>query len=155
YWLLREKVKSLAGSVVLAGGDAASHARSESALREILSDDWEILTSESISECSLWNRDIAHARSDVIDFLLASMLQTAAQFRDLAPRACVGAVAPACDGDLIAAGDIAGMMMPRLDALLVGPLPEHVSNTRVALEEYAMLLDSKLPPAWRVEADLV
>ncbi|MCK5944351.1 MAG: glycosyltransferase family 2 protein, partial [Planctomycetes bacterium] len=38
---------------------------------------------------------------------------------------------------------------------VVGPISEHVANTRVALEDYTMRLDSKLPPAWSVESELV
>jgi len=38
--------------------------------------------------------------------------------------------------------------------LLVGPLPENSGNTQVALEEYLMRLDSKLPPVQVVEGAL-
>jgi hypothetical protein len=42
-------------------------------------------------------------------------------------------------------------MLPRLDVLWVGPLTETFANTPVALEEYAMRLDSKLPAAQLVD----
>lgn len=155
YWLQCEKVRSLAGSVVLAGGDVAARKCTEGALRAFLPDDWEIVTSDAIGECAQWNRAIANSRGDVIWFLRSGMTPTANDFDAMAPRACVGAVAPALNDGIAAGGDVAGMMMPRLDVLFVGPLPEHVANTRVALEEYAMLLESKLPAPWVVDADLV
>jgi Tfp pilus assembly protein PilF len=155
FWLHCEKVKSLAGSVVLAGDDAAGRMRTEHELRRFLPDDWEIVTADAIGECAQWNRAIANARGDVIWFLRDGMLPTAEQFEAMAPRAGIGAVTPVHDGAPVAAGDVAGMMMPRLDCLLVGPLPEHVANTCVALEEYVMLIESKLPPAWQVAAELV
>tara|TARA_R110002072_G_scaffold174303_4_gene329482 strand:- start:97022 stop:99490 length:2469 start_codon:yes stop_codon:yes gene_type:complete len=155
YWLQCEKVRSLAGSVVLAGGDAATRAHTEDALRAFLPEDWEVVTSDAIGECAQWNRAVANARGDVVWFLRAGMTPTAEDFEAMSPRACVGPVAPAVTGGAVAGGDVAGMMMPRMDVLLVGPLPEHMANTRVALEEYTMLLDSKLPATWGVEADLL
>lgn len=155
YWLQCEKVKSLAGSVVLAGSDLVGRQRTEAALRAFLPDDWEIVTSDAIGDCAQWNRAIGNARGDVLWFLRAGMVPTSEDFEAMAPRACVGAVVPTSGGAPTSSGDVAGMMMPRLDALFVGPLPEHMANTRVALEEYAMLLDSKLPAAWAVEASLL
>ena len=155
YWLHCEKAKSLAGSVVLAGGNAESRANTEAVLRSFLPHDWEVVMADAIGDCAQWNRAIANARGDVIWFLRGGMQPTQQEFAAMSPRACVGAVVPCCDGAPIAAGDVAGMMMPRSDILLVGPLPEQVANTRVALEEYVMLLESKLPPAWPVAAEMV
>lgn len=154
FWIQCEKVQSLAGSVVLAGSDDASRRRTEAVLRSFLPDDWEVVTSDAIGECAQWNRAIAAARGDVIWFVRAGMQPSAETFEDMVPWAGIGPVHAAVDGagnD----GDVAGMMMPRLDALFVGPLPEQIANTQVALEEYALMLDSKLPPAQEVAAELV
>ena len=154
YWLQCEKVPSLAGSVVLAGGDADSRAKTERALRVFLPADWEIVTSDAIGECAQWNRAIAAARGDVIWFVRAGMDPTESAFAAMSPRAGIGPVKALNNGDEAMAGDVAGMMMPRLDALLVGPLPEHLANTVVALEEYAMALESKLQAAQEVDVEL-
>lgn len=155
YWLQCEKVPSLAGSVVLAGGDAGSRAKTESALRAFLPPDWEIVSSDAIGECAQWNRAIAASRGDVLWFLRGGMQPTSAAFEAMASRAGIGLVRSRRDDIVGGIGDVAGIMLPRLDALFVGPLPEHVSNTQVALEEYSMMLDSKLPPAEQVAAELV
>jgi Tfp pilus assembly protein PilF len=152
YWLQCEKVRSLAGSVLVAGGDAAARGATENALRAFLPDDWEIVTADAIGERAQWNRAVATARGDVLWFLRAGMQPTVEQFEAMSPRGCIGVVAPARGGVPSIAGDIAGLMMPRLDALFVGPICEQTGNSQVALEDYTMRLDSKLPPAWTVEA---
>jgi glycosyltransferase involved in cell wall biosynthesis len=155
FWLQCEKVPSLAGSVVLAGGDADSRAKTERALRAFLPADWEIVTSDAIGECAQWNRGIVASRGDVIWFVRAGMEPTVEAFQAMSPRADIGVVRASCSAEQGSAGDVAGMMLPRLDALLVGPLPEQLSNTLVALEEYAMMLDSKLPPAQLVDVEVI
>lgn len=152
YWLVCEKVRPLAGSVLLAGDDPAARARTEAALRAFLPVDWEIVTGDAIGPCAQWNRAIAAARGDVVWFLRAGAEPDAAAFAALAVRAETGPVAPARDGQRLVPGDVVGLMLPRLDALAVGPLPEHYENTRVALEDYVLRLDCKLPTACLVDA---
>ncbi len=154
FWLQCEKTASLAGSVLVAGGDARARAETEAAVRAFLPDDWEVVTSDAVGERAQWNRCVAAARGDVVWFLRAGTRPDAVGFDAMAARAGVGVVAPAPGGARAAAGDVAGLMMPRLDALLVGPICEQTVNTQVALEDYAMRLDSKLPPAWAVDAAL-
>ncbi len=150
FWLVGRKQAPLAGSVLIAGDDA-ERGRTVAALQQFLPKDWEIVPGSAVRECAQWNRAIANARGDLIWFLRAGSLPTQAAFEALAVLAGVGAAAPGADGNRRHAGDVTGLMLPRLDALLVGPLPEHTSNTQVALEEYAMCLDSKLPPTQLVD----
>jgi tetratricopeptide (TPR) repeat protein len=151
YWLVAQKACVRGGSVLLAGGDATARARTEAALRTFLPDDWEIVAATGVRECAQWNRGIAAARGEVVWFLRGGSEPSAATFEALRTHAGVGAVAPGRDGERRHAGDLAGLMLPRLDVLLVGPLPEAIANTSVALEEYAMRLDSKLPAAHLVD----
>jgi tetratricopeptide (TPR) repeat protein len=153
FWLVGKQQAPLAGSVLVAGGDAAARERTSAALRTFLPSDWEIVQGDAVHECAQWNRAIAGARGDLIWFLRGGSLPTQAAFEALAVLAGVGAAAPGA-GDLRRhAGDVTGLMLPRLDALLVGPMPEHVANSQVALEEYAMCVDSKLPPAQLVDVE--
>ena len=156
FWLQCERTRSLAGSVVIAGDDRQARLRTETALRAFLPDDWEIVPvcTDAVGECAQWNRAIAAARGDVLWFLRAGMQPTEKAFQALSTRAGVGPAAPAPDGVREANGDIAGMMLPRGDVLFVGPLPEHIANTPVALEDYSMRLDSKLPAPWLVDTHL-
>ena len=155
FWLRCEKSPSLSGSALVAGGDARARTETVQALRAFLPDDWEVVTSDAEGERAQWNRCVAASRGDVLWFLRAGTRPTAAEFDALAPRAGVGVVTPRRPDGAAAAGDLAGVMMPRLDALFVGPICERTGNTPVALEDYAMRLDSKLPPAFRVDAALV
>ena len=154
FWLTCRKQRPLAGSVLLAG-DAAGCERTATGLREFLPADWEIVSGDALRECAQWNRGIAAACGDLIWFLRGGSQPTRELFEALSVAAGVGAVAPGVDGKRSHAGDLAGLMLPRLDVLLTGPLPEHVGNTQVALEEYSMRLDSKLPEAQVVDGVLV
>jgi len=154
FWLQCRRGKSLAGSVLIAGGDEAARQRTELALRAFLPDDWEICVGDAVTEMAQFNRAIGDARGDVVWFVRAGMEPTEQAFRALSTRAGLGAVAPVTDGERQAPGDLAGMMLPRLDVLFVGPLPEHITNTQIGLEDYSMQLDSKLPPVWNVETPL-
>lgn len=152
FWLVCQAVPALAGSALVAGGDEAARARTVAALRALLPADWEVVTADAPRECAQWNRAVAAARGDVVWFVRGGSEPDAAAFHALAAEAGVGAVAPACAGERLHPGDVSGMMLPRIDVLLVGPLPEHVANSQVALEDWAMRLDSKLPPVRPVEA---
>jgi tetratricopeptide (TPR) repeat protein len=153
WWLVAQKAPILAGSVLVAGGDAEAQARTEAALRTFLPDDWEIVRGEGERECSQWNRAIARARGEVVWFVRGGTEPTAAAFAALSPRACIAAAAPGRGKARLHSGDVTGLMLPRLDILLVGPVPESLANTPVALEEYVMRLDSKLPAAELVEVE--
>lgn len=151
YWLVCERRRALGGSVVIAGGSRAEQDRTESAVRRFLPDDWEIRRSEAHRECAQWNRGIADARGELLWFLRGGSEPTAELFAAMNARAGVGAVTPGQGGEPIDPGDLAGVMMPRTDALLVGPLPENVRNTPVALEEHMMRLGAKLPAVHAIE----
>jgi tetratricopeptide (TPR) repeat protein len=151
FWLVARKQAPLAGSVLVAGGDAAARQRTTAALQAFLPADWEIVQGDAVRECAQWNRAIAGSRGELIWFVRGGSLPTQAAFEALAVLAGVGAAAPGADGVRRHAGDVTGLMLPRLEALLVGPLPEHFANTPVALEEYAMCVDSKLPAAQLVD----
>ncbi|MBL8730098.1 MAG: glycosyltransferase [Planctomycetes bacterium] len=153
FWLVGRKQAPLAGSVLVAGGDADALARTTAALRAFLPPDWEIVQGDAVRECAQWNRAIAAARGDLVWFVRGGSLTTRGAFEALSVLAGVGPVAPGVDGARRHAGDVTGLMLPRLDALLVGPLPEHLANTQVALEEHAMCVDSKLPPAQLVDVE--
>ena len=154
FWLHCEKVTSLAGSVVIAGGSAADKAATESALRSFLPEDWEVVTSDAIGEAAQWNRGIAAARGDVLWLLRGGTAPSEQAFSAMAPRGAIGPVAPTSGSAPTCVGDVSGMMLPRLDVLFCGPIPEATANTQVALEDYAMLLESKLPAAFGVEASM-
>ncbi len=146
HWLVCRKQPLLAGSVLLAGGDAAARAHTERALRTFLPATWEVVTGDAERECAAWNRAVAAARGEVVWLLRAGAEPDAATFAALAARAPLGRTAPARGGKRTQPGDVAGVMLPRHDLLLVGPLPEHVANTGIALEEYTMRLEAALPP---------
>ena len=155
FWLVCQRAPTLAGSVLVAGGDAAAQARTEAALRSFLPTDWEIVVGRAPREVSAWNRAIAAARGELVWFVRGGCEPTRVAFAALAAQAAVGAAAPADGERLRHSGDVVGLMLPRLDVLFVGPLPEHCANTPIALEEYSMRLDSKLPAAQAVDVDFV
>lgn len=189
YWLVCQKTRPVAGSVLLAGGSAAARAHTEALLRSFLPGDWEVVHGEAVRECAQWNRAVSKARGEVVWFLRGGAEPSAAAFAALVARAGVGPVALAGgegrehggkgesagkrkhDGSEHAgkgehatkcnpgaerahAGDIVGLMLPRHDVLLVGPLPEHIANSQVALEDYAMRLEAKLPQLQTVPGNL-
>lgn len=155
HWLVCRRQRVLAGSVLVAGGDAGDRERTLSALRAFLPTTWEIVHVPANGECAQWNRAVAGATGELVWFLRAGCEPTSAQFAALAARAGVGAVAPGHEGARCLPGDLAGLMLPRHDVLLTGPLPEHFANTRVALEEYSMLIDVALSPPELVEVAFV
>lgn len=146
HWLVCRKQKPLAGSVLVAGGDATARARTERAVRGWLPRNWEVVVVDDAQESVAWNRAVASARGEVVWFLRGGATPSAATFEALAPRALVGAVAPGAAGQRIGQGDVAGLMAPRTDVLLVGPVDERFANTRVAIEDFVMRLESTLPP---------
>lgn len=154
HWLVCRKTRPLAGSVLLAGGDEASRDRTTAALRAFLPPTWEIVHVAAPRECAQWNRAIAQARGELVWFLRGGSAPTAELFAALSARAGVGAVAPASAGEPLHGGDVVGLMLPRIDVLFVGPLPEEPANTRVALEEYAMRLTARLQPVQWVAGEL-
>ncbi len=151
FWLVCQNAPLRAGSVLIAGGDAAARARTVAALQTFLPPDWEILQGDGERECSQWNRGLGAARGELVWLLRGGCEPSAELWKALATRAAVGQAAPGHDGQRAHAGDVVGLMLPRLDVLLVGPMPEHFANSAVALEEYSMRLDSKLPSAELVE----
>lgn len=154
FWLVCRKVKTCAGSVLIAGGDAAARGLTEGIVRAFLPADWEVVFVDAPRECAQWNRAVAAARGEIVWFLRGGSEPTSELFAALAARAGVGPVTPAVNGLSCHAGDVTGLMLPRIDVLFVGPLPEHIQNTQIALEEYAMRLDSKLPPVQLIEGEL-
>jgi tetratricopeptide (TPR) repeat protein len=154
FWLVCQKGRALAGSVLLAGGDAAARSRTEACLRNFLPDDWEIVVGDGVRESSQWNRGLAAARGELVWFLRAGAEPTAELFEALSVPAAVGPVAPGCDLQRALPGDLCGTMLPRLDALFVGPLAEQLHNSQIAYEEQLMRLDGKLQPTRLVPGTL-
>ncbi|HEB54234.1 MAG TPA: glycosyltransferase family 2 protein, partial [bacterium] len=154
YWLHCEKRAALAGSVLIAGGDDSARARTERAVRSYLPPDWEVVTATAESEGGQWNRAMATARGDVVWFLRAGMTPPQRTFERMSARAGIGPVVAVRDGEPVAPGDLAGRMMPRLDALLLGPINERYQNTCVALEDHVMRAEALLPKAWSVTVEL-
>ncbi len=145
YWVVCRKVAPLAGTVVLAGGDAAARTRTKDCLSAYLPEDWEVVEGEGVLESAQWNRGIAAARGELVWLLRAGSTPSEELFVAQSVRAGIGSVAPSADDLRCNSGDIAGLMLPRVDLLLVGPIPENYSNTQVALEDYSMRLDARLP----------
>ncbi|HEX5053645.1 MAG TPA: glycosyltransferase [Planctomycetota bacterium] len=160
YWLACTKQPALAGSVVLAGGPDAARERTAAQLRTFLPADWEIVDwrahgGDARRECAQWNRGVAAARGDLIWFLRGGSSPGRELFEALAVAAVVGAAVPGVDGARCHPGDITGLMLSRSDVLLLGALPEHIHNSQVALEEYQMRFDGKLPPVQVVGGSLL
>lgn len=154
FWLDCRKQATLAGAVLIAGGDAATRQRTAAAVAACLPSTWEIVIADEASERAGWNRALARSRGDVVWFLRAGAQPSAATFAALASRALVGPVVPARNGEPCLPGDLCGVMMPRTDALLVGPIDERRANTRVALEEHLMRLEATAPLLTTVDAPL-
>jgi tetratricopeptide (TPR) repeat protein len=145
HWLVCRKVATAPGSILIAGGDAAARERTAAAVAAFVPAEWQILVADDVSERAGWNRAVAAATGDVLWFLRGGALPTAATFRAMAARAIVGPVAPAQGGERCMPGDLCGLMLPRADALLAGPVDERVVNTRVALEDHLMRLEAATP----------
>jgi glycosyltransferase involved in cell wall biosynthesis len=146
HWLVLRNESSLAGSVLLAGGDAAARERTAETLRTFLPADWEIVARDEKSEAVAFNRAVAQARGEVVWFVRAGAEVTSALFEALSAQAFVGAAAPGVDGARSLPGDLVLTMAPRLDVLAVGPIDEHYGSAQVALEDWLMRCDGKLPP---------
>ncbi|MEO6597419.1 MAG: glycosyltransferase [Planctomycetota bacterium] len=160
FWLACNTQRTVAGSVVLAGGDATDRARTAGLLRTFLPRDWEIVDWQAAcgddqSECAQWNRGVATARGDLIWFLRGGATPTRELFEALSVAAGTGAAVPGTDDQRTYPGDLSGLMLSRNDVLLLGPVPEHIANTQVALEEYQMRFDGKLPAAQVVAGEFV
>ncbi len=155
FWLECRRQPPIAGSVVIAGGDADARRCTERALAAFLPGDWEIVLGEGVRECAQWNRGIAAARGELVWLLRAGAAPTEDLFDALAVQAGIGAAAPSHAGRRTHPGDLVGLMLPRNDLLLIGPVAETCENTRVAIEEHCMRLESKLPAAFLVDAELV
>jgi len=153
FWLACSKQKATTGSVLIAG-DGPACARTAAAVRAFLPASWEVITSDAKRECSQWNRAVAKARGDLVWFLRGGCEPTTELFAALAVQAGIAPAAPGHDEERGNPGDVAGLMMPRLDVLAVGPLPEDLANTQIANEEYCMRLDAKLSPTRIVEGSL-
>lgn len=154
HWLVCQKLPTLAGSVLLAGGTAAERERTIAALRSFLPEAWEIVHGEGVRESSQWNRALAAARGELVWFLRAGSEPTPQLFEALSVPAAVGPVAPGIGEQRALPGDLCGIMLPRLDALFVGPLAEHLANSRIAYEEHLMRIDGKLQPTRIVPGEL-
>ncbi len=154
YWMSCRKGKPLAGSVVLAGGDAAARARTEAAVRSFLPSDWEVVVGDGVRECAQWNRAVSTARGELVWFLRGGAEPTAELFAAQVTRAAIAPIVPGVGGGQQYPGDVVGLMLPRLDVLFVGPLPEDVINAQVALEEWTMRAEAKLAPVQVAAASL-
>ena len=147
FWLSCRKAPLLAGSVILAGGDPAARRRTRECVAAYLPEQWEVVEGEGVLESAQWNRGIAAARGEVVWLLRGGSTPSEELFVAQSVRAGIGAVAPSVDDVRCNQGDIAGLMMPRVDLLLLGPVPESYTNTQVAIEEYCMRMGAKFPEA--------
>ncbi len=149
YWLVAKKLRSLRGSVVVAGGDDAARRCTAEALPAILPPGWEVVVGDGVREAAQWNRGVAASRGDIVWFVRAGAVPTRAAFDALIVQAGVAGSAPARDGERLHPGDVTGLMLPRTDLLFAGPAPEDITNGQVAMEEFSMRLESRLP-AWNL-----
>ncbi|MFO1076845.1 MAG: glycosyltransferase [Planctomycetota bacterium] len=155
FWLTCTKGRPRGGSVLVAGGDAAAIAAPLDCVRAFLPADWEILTSQAHRECAQWNRAVAAARGEIVWFLRGGSLPRRELFEAMSARAGIGAVVPGIGDEPARPGDVNGLMMPRLDALFVGPLPENIANSAVAVEEWGMRMGGRLPAPQIVAGELL
>jgi tetratricopeptide (TPR) repeat protein len=155
FWLQCSRVVPLAGSVLIAGHDAAAREATRAHVAAWLPGDWEIVVAEAPRECAQWNRAVASSRGELVWLLRGGCLPSAELFRDLSVQAGVGPAAPGRDELRACPGDVVGLMLARNDVLLTGPLSEALCNTQIAVEEYSMRLDTRLPSARIVDGDFV
>lgn len=149
FWLLAERRADCAGSVLIGPGDADAQRRTAASVRAFLPEGWEVVTSGVRGEREGWSRAIAAARGELVWLLRAGADAGEALFRGLAVRALGGPAAPGNGSRRCCPGDLSGLMVARRDLLWTGPLPAAagpgaIANTRVALEEYCMRLESRL-----------
>jgi tetratricopeptide (TPR) repeat protein len=145
HWLVCRKQTAVAGSVLVAGGDPEVRSATAAAIRSWLPSEWQIVVGDDAQESIAWNRAFSRAAGEIVWFVRGGAAPTVADFTALAARAVIGPVWPMAGSERAAPGDIAGLMAPRKDLLLVGPIDERFANTRVALEDYVLRLEAALP----------
>ncbi|MCA8965627.1 MAG: hypothetical protein KDC48_12150, partial [Planctomycetes bacterium] len=106
YWVVCRKLPQLAGTVVLAGGDAAARQRTTECLAAYLPEDWEIVAGEGVLEGAQWNRGIAQARGELVWLLRGGSTPSQELFAALSVRAGIGSVAPSADETRCNPGDV-------------------------------------------------
>jgi tetratricopeptide (TPR) repeat protein len=153
FWLACSRRPALAGSVLIGSGDAAARHRTEACVRAWLPAGWEVLPCEGASEGESWSRGIARARGDLVWFLRAGAVPTAELFAELALLAELAPAAPGAHGERQHPGDLCGLMLPRRDLLVAGPL-RAAENSVVACEEYCLRLEATGPAIAVVEGAL-
>lgn len=146
FWLLARNCRTLAGSVVIAGGDAAAKARTQAHLAAYLPADWEIVPGTGEREAEQWNRGIRSARGELLWLLRGGAEPSRALFELASLHAGIGPVLPGQNGERSLPGDVCGLMLTRADLMVAGPLDETTANTTVAHEDYCMRLDVRLMP---------
>lgn len=151
YWVVARKLAVPAGSVVLAGGDAAARERTLAALRGFLPSDWEIVAGDGVRETAQWNRGVRAATGELVWLLRDGCEPTSELFEAASLQAGIGPVAPGRDGQRSLPGDVCGLMLSRADLMVAGPIDESVQNTIVALEDYCMRMDARLSPTMVLE----
>ncbi len=144
FWVVAHKQSPLAGSVVVAGGDAAAQARTRDCVARYLPADWEIVVGEGVRESAQWNRGIHRARGELIWLLRGGAEPGHRLFEVASVQAGIGPVAPGQGGERSLPGDVCGTMLARTDLMVAGPIGERVANTNVALEDYCMRMDVRL-----------
>lgn len=154
FWLVCARIPAQAGTVLIGPGTAADQSLTESAVRAFLPADWEVVRCEDGAECAAFNRGVTGSRGDLLWLLRAGARPTAALFAELALHADAGPAVPGVAGQRAFAGDVTGLMLPRHDLLLAGPLPESFCNDPIGLEEWCMTLDGVAPEAAIAEAGL-
>jgi tetratricopeptide (TPR) repeat protein len=153
FWLVCRKSPSLVGSVVIGGRDEVAAARSEARVREFLPAGWEVVrAAAAVPEPTGWNRAVAAARGDHVWFLRAGAEPDRELFAALVAAAIAGPAAPGQSGVRACPGDVSGLLVARSDVQLAGPLRESLANTRVALEDWLLRLDTVAPAAELVPA---
>lgn len=145
HWLVCRRQSAVLGSVLVAGGDAAARATTAATIRAWLPAEWEIVVADDEREAIAWNRAFARAQGELVWFVRGGAVPTAAAFAALSARAVISPVWPMAGDERAAPGDVAGLMAPRKDLLLVGPIDERFTNTRVALEHQVLRLEAELP----------
>jgi len=146
-WIVARKQDLRLGTVLVGAGSAERQQRTMQCLESFLPNSWQVLTcrdQDEAREAQAFNRSIVQSKGDLLWFLRAGTTVDGTLFRNLVARTVISPAAPARedDGELVSAGDISGLMVPRTTLFQTGPLPREWRLDQIAYEDWCLRLEA-------------